>query len=68
MLCLQPVECATVAVGCIADLKLCAGGGVGTLLQGLLSPLDLQLANVNLPIAVGGAVGGAAGGVTGTGM
>jgi hypothetical protein len=59
--CVQSVECATVAVGCIADLKLCVGGGVGTLLDGLLGPLDLQLATVNLPITVGGAAGGVLG-------
>jgi hypothetical protein len=61
------VECATVAVGCIADLKLCVGGGVGTLLDQLLGPLDLQLATViaNLPITVGGAAGGAVGTATG---
>ena len=59
--CLQAVECATVAVGCIADLKLCVGGGVGTLLNGLLGDLDVQLATVNLPITVGGAAGGVLG-------
>ena len=58
---MQPVECATVAVGCIADLKLCVGGGVGTLLDLLLGPLDVQLATVNLPITVGGAASGAVG-------
>ena len=62
---MQPVECATVAVGCIADLKLCVGGGVGTLLKQLLGPLDVQLATVNLPITVGGAAGGVVGAVTG---
>lgn len=37
-------ECATVGVGCIADLKLCIGGAAGTLLSGLLGgPLDIDL-------------------------
>jgi hypothetical protein len=34
-------------------------GGVGTLLEGLLGPLDLQVPT--LPIAVGGAAGGVLG-------
>lgn len=47
----QTTECATVAVGCIADLKLCVGGGVGTLLKDLVPNLDLQLLTGSLPIS-----------------
>lgn len=72
MNCLQKTECVTAAVGCIVDAKLCIGGGVGTLVNGLVGDLDLQLATLTLPIAAGGAAGavvnsttGAAGGVLG---
>jgi len=58
----SPTTCATVAVGCIADVKVCVGGAVGNLLDAILGPLDLQLLQRTLPIKVlspgGGSVGG----------
>jgi len=46
------VQCATVTVGCIADVKLCVGGAVGNLLDAILGPLDVILGTRQLPITV----------------
>lgn len=61
----QTVECATLTVGCIIDVKLCVGGALGGLLNDLLDNLDIDLltGSGNLPISIvgDGIIGGLAG-------
>jgi hypothetical protein len=39
-----PSTCASVTVGCIADVKLCVAGAVGTVLQSIVGPaLDITV-------------------------